>query len=184
MSVSSGAGHYATAGAAYANDVHFHVSDHAFLPDSDVGTDLEKCYRSKGVRAEHRRERRTLPLPLAVLGLIVLTAVCLIMVLTRVYRVTLADAQIAGMRSSMEAVRERNVQLAQEVAQARDLSRIGYIAVHDLGMVAGDGDRVIQIYVPEIERFSGTVTVTAEQEQSPEIQGEDQQLLTGSNRQK
>ena len=155
MSMTSAGCKYASAGAVFADDVRFHVKDRAYLPDSDAGTDLAGCYR-----ADHKARRSRgidLPVRLVVILAAAVFFICAISVLARVYQVRGLEDQIEGMRSQMAVTQAANEQLRKEVAKVRDLSRIGYIAVHELGMVACDDSNMIRMYVPAVEYFSGSV---------------------------
>ncbi len=156
MSMTSAGCKYASAGAVFADDVRFHVKDRAYLPDSDAGTDLAGCYRA-GHKARPKARRYDVPMRLVIILTAVVVFACAISVLTRVYQMRSLEDQIASMRSQMAQTEAANVQLQKEVEKIRDLSRIGYIAVHELGMVACDDSNMIRMYVPAVEYFSGTV---------------------------
>ena len=158
MSMTSAGCKYASAGAVFADDVRFHVKDRAYLPDSDAGTDLAGCYRA-GHKARPKARRYDVPMRLVVILTAVVIFACAISVLTRVYQMRSLEDQIASMRSQMAQTEAANVQLQKEVEKIRDLSRIGYIAVHELGMVACDDSNMIIYLAGMIAAMLGLIVM-------------------------
>ncbi len=156
MSLASENGQYGSAGAVFADDVKFHISESAYLPDGDAGTEFAGSFRT-----DHRREKKKktflVPTRVAVFLLSAVLFVCGISVLLNVYRINTIEKQIADMRTQMDVTRQETDRLREDVAQNRDLARIGYIAVHELGMVASNDGNTVRMYIPQIEWFSGTV---------------------------
>ncbi len=145
---------YATAG----SSSRFHVGDAAYLPDSDAGTDLAGCYRARGEAKSGRApEYRTVSFrtALAIAGVVLF--LCMSVVASRYFAVRGVQSKVDTIITGMERTRSDNTVLRSRVDSVRDLSRIGYIAVTRLGMVASDDWNTIEMYVPQVEAFAGTV---------------------------
>lgn len=144
---------YATAGGQYAQDDYFHVSANVYVPDGDAGTDSASCYRHHA--SKHRRKGpATLPVRSAALLLTVLALICGVTVGGKLHARKELSLSISAMQKSMDATRRDNLALTEEVAQARDSSRVCYIAVNEFGMIAAENARTHFIYVDEIEQFT------------------------------
>lgn len=160
MSMSYPGSNYATAGAVFADDVRFHVSDHAYLPDGDAGTDLAGAYR-----ADHRRQRKRkyeMSVKSVCILALALAMACAVSVLRNLYEANDLEKQIGQMQAQISVTQAQTVDLKREVEKNKDLSRIGYLAVHELGMIASDDTNMVKMYVPAVERFSGSVVRTVE----------------------
>ncbi len=149
-------GRYASVGlVTAASGARFGVRDGVRLPDADAGTELETCYRADPSRVERRKadpRRISLKVFLSIAAAAVLIASC---VVTGHYRArTRAAEDLERMVASMEQTRKDNVELAAQVAAVRDLTRIGYIAVTELGMVASDETNTVVMYMPEVEKYT------------------------------
>lgn len=157
---------YAAGGSKAQDGVHFGVDDFANLPDADAGTDLAGCYRSD---PHHRRirqstEKRKIPMPICLGILAVVLIGCVLSYCVRTYARAQAQDEINRMLSSMNKTRLDNQVLLKQVEEAQDLSRIGYIAVKQLGMVASGDQNNVVMYMPEIEMYAGSL---AEQDGVP-----------------
>ena len=151
---------YAAGGGRAQDGVHFNVNDYADLPDSDAGTDLAGCYRSDPRYRKIREavEHRHIPLGICAAVLAVVFIFCSIAVSVRLSHLGKVQNEMNVMASEMAQTMQKNQVLAKRVEEAQDLSRIGYMAVKRLGMVASDDQNNIVLYMPEVALFAGTVT--------------------------
>ncbi len=137
----------------------FNVRDAAHLPDSDAGTDLAGCYRAMGGTTVRREVKRAMTVSsrTALIVLAVALFLCGSVIGVKWAAVSSAEARVRQMIISMERTRNDNLSLEKQVADVRDLSRIGYIAVTRLGMVASDDGNTVVMYVPQVEAYAGSV---------------------------
>ena len=136
----------------------FRIGDAAYLPDSEAGTDLAGCFRAdKSIRRSDRREARTVSFKTAAVIVSIVLFVCSCVTVSRYLAVQSMEGRIKQIMSDMDRTRMENISLRKQVAEVRDLSRIGYIAVTRLKMVASDESNTVEIKVLQVERFAGSV---------------------------
>ena len=146
---------YAMAGGQWAADDYFAVRDSVYVPDGEAGTDGASCFRAQPRRRAVRQGARpTMTLRSVVIFLSAVSLVCSASVLYALHGRKNVSQDISRMRQSMNQTQRDNEQLALEVAEARDASRVCYLAVNELGMIASEEARTRFIYVPEIEQFT------------------------------
>ena len=150
---------YAAGGGNAADGVHFGVNDFANLPDADAGTDLAGCFRSDPRNRKIRQDTEKRRVPMMISAAVILTVFlgCVLAISLRLYAREQVQFQIAEMIDTMEKTRVANYNLQVKVKEVQDLSRIGYIAVKNLGMVASGGENNIVMIMPEVERFAGSL---------------------------
>ncbi len=137
---------------------YFGIGDAAHLPDSDAGTDLAGCYRASASFARRSgHEYRTVSARAALIVILLVLFFCSCTTVSRLLSVRSAENTVKQMVASMERTRQDNIALRRDVAEVRDLSRIGYIAVTRLGMVASDEGNTVVMRVLQVEDFAGSV---------------------------
>ncbi len=148
-------GRYASVGLVTASSgARFGVRDGVSLPDADAGTELEACYRADPSRVERRAaDYRKISRKAALSILLALLLVCAAVYTGHVRAYNKAVESLEDMVASMEKTRQDNLVLSQQVSSVRDLTRIGYIAVTELGMVASDETNTVVMYMPEVEKY-------------------------------
>ena len=152
-------GRYRNAGLVTAGSAsRFGIGDAAHLPDSDAGTDLAGCFRAgKEIRRREETPARTVSMKTALAIIAVVLFVFGSVTVSKYLAVRSLQERLDSMAVSMERTRADNAALRKEVESARDLSRIGYIAVNQLGMVASDDGNTVVMIVPQILSFAGSV---------------------------
>lgn len=152
-------GRYQNTGVAAAGSaVRFDIGDAAYLPDSEAGTDLAGCFRADtNVQRRHRYEARTVSFKSAMVIVSIVLFVCSCVIVSRYMAVRSMEGKVKQIVAEMDRTRRDNIVLRQQVAEVRDLSRIGIIAVTRLGMVASDDSNTVEIEVLQVERFAGSV---------------------------
>lgn len=144
---------YAMAGGQFAQDDYFRVSDRVYVPDGDAGTQCASCFQARPAARRHKGPA-TMSLRSAAVFLACVAVVCGFMVGFKLHARKEISLHISQMYTSMETTRKDNAQLEVEVLSARDSSRVCYIAVNELGMVAAEDTHIQYIYVQEIEQFT------------------------------
>ena len=158
-------GRYASVGLVTASSGdRFGVREGVSLPDADAGTELESCYRAdpSGVR-RRQREFRMIPLKAVLTILFAVLLVCAGVVAGRCTQYDRAVSAYTAACVKMEMTRATIANLEKEVAAARDLSRIGFKAVTELGMVASDSHNTIVLFMPEVEKYVAEAQTEAEE---------------------
>ena len=152
-------GRYMNTGmAGVGSSVRFGVGDAAYLPDSEAGTDLAGCFQADAnIRPRRRQEARTVTFKTAAVTLAIVLFVCSCVTVSRLMAVKSMEGKINEIVVRMDETRRDNVVLRQQVAEVRDLSRIGIIAVTRLKMVASDESNTVEIKVLQVENFAGSV---------------------------
>ena len=74
------------------------------------------------------------------------------------------EGKVNEIMARMDETRRDNIVLQRQVAEVRDLSRIGMIAVTRLKMVASDESNTVEIKVLQVENFAGSVERDAAEE--------------------
>ena len=163
----------------------FRIGDAAFLPDSDAGTDLEGCFRAGAVRPVRRekKEAGTVSMKTALTVIAVVLCVFGSVTCARYMAVRRAENDVERKIRRIEETRSLNARLSKQRDTARDLSRIGYLAVTRLGMVASDEGNTVVMYVPQVEAFAGTLEkeTAAESESTPPAAEEAEPLMAAEN---
>ncbi len=159
-------GRYQNTGVAAAGSgVRFDVGDAAYLPDSEAGTDLAGCFRADtNVQRRHRQEARTVSLKTAAVTLAIVLFICGCVTVSRFTAVKSMEGKVNEIMARMDETRRDNIVLQRQVAEVRDLSRIGMIAVTRLKMVASDESNTVEIKVLQVENFAGSVERDAAEE--------------------
>lgn len=170
-------GQYVTAGLQAAPDVRLNVRSNVRLPDSEAGSSWyeegPKPFYAAQVAAR-RRGPATVPLNSALLALCALFVVFGILALSRTVHKAAITKNISAMNQSIQETERMNSDLALQVAQARDLARIGYDAVNRLQMIdAVKADRVA-VHAPNTRPYGETADGQADETAVPGG------LLTGS----
>ncbi|MBR6706377.1 MAG: hypothetical protein IKI84_06830 [Clostridia bacterium] len=159
-------GRYQNTGVAAAgSNLRFGIGDAAYLPDSEAGTDLAGCFRADAnVQRRHRQETRTVSFKTAVVAVAIVLFVCSCVTISRFMAVKSMEDRVNDIVARMDETRRDNVVLRRQVAEVRDLSRIGIIAVTRLKMVASDESNTVEIKVLQVENFAGSVEKDAVEE--------------------
>ena len=152
MSLLTNTGRYASAGANLSDGVRFGVRDEVRAPDGEAGTPFAQGYRAavgSGKKVRVHAARISMKSAAVILALCLIC--CLSGILARASQCTELRRQIDSVAAAIEATRTENESLKKQVEAVRDVSRIGYIAVNELGMVAGSDENTVRIAVPETE---------------------------------
>ena len=155
---------YAIAGVQATPGIEMNVRSHVWAPDSEAG--YESGRTPFYAQQTGRRSGRALTVPCHA-GVLLLAAVliaCALLIVSRTSRMKAVSDQINQMEAAMVRTAADNSQLAVEVAQARDSSRICYAAAQNLGMVAAAGVEVQYVVAPDTRPVQAD---TAAMENSP-----------------
>lgn len=139
---------YAIAGMQATPGIEMNVRSHVWVPDAEAGNESDRV--PFYARQTQRRPARALTVP-RYAGVIFLSAVliaCAMLIAGRTSRIKAVSDQINQMEETIVRTAADNSQLAVEVAQARDSSRICYAAAQSLGMVASTGVEVQYVVAP------------------------------------
>ena len=152
MSLLTNTGRYASTGANLSDGVRFGVRDEVCAPDGEAGTPFAQGYRA-AVRTV--KKARFHNVRISMRSAAVILALCLVCclsgILARASRCAELRRQIDSVTAAIEVTRTENDSLRKQVEAVRDVSRIGYIAVNELGMVAGSDANVVMITIPEAD---------------------------------
>lgn len=167
---------YATMGVHQARNV-MNVRGSVRLPDADAGWDRDSERRAY-VHPEGLPEyRRSVMIPMS-WALIILGIVSLIFVIRigdRLSRRAGETRQIVSMEQAIAATIRENRDLALEIAECRDSSRICYRAVQELGMMSSAAVEAVPVVAPDTRPHETQNAVSAAVA-SPSAAG----LITGS----
>ncbi len=149
-------GRYASVGLVTASSgSRFGVRDNVSLPDADAGTELESCFRADPSRVESRKaEPKKISLKAAISVITVAVLLGIVAVSNSIGEYNRTAEKLEDLYRSMNQTRQDNIVLSGQVASARELTRIGYIAVTELGMVASDETNTVVMYMPEVEKYA------------------------------
>ena len=149
---------YATAGIADTETEKFQINRSVFILDATAGQGYDAY---DGADAEipaegYKHVRRSgvtvaRGLVLRIIALI-LTALLILFVINTV-RIRKLAYSVSVMEEQVRLLSESNRELDQEVIQARDLTRISYMAVQTLGMIPVEEAEVHYITVPNTRPF-------------------------------
>lgn len=157
-------GQYVTAGVQGTPGMRLNVRGNVRLPDSEAGVswyDAEaKPYYAQELPQQIRKPV-TVPLNGALVFLCVLFVVFGALTLSRVVNRAAIVKNISAMETAMQKAWKDNADLTVQLAEARDLARIGYDASHRLQMIAASNAETIAVRAPETRPYSGG-TVTAQ----------------------
>ena len=149
-------GQYVTAGVQGTPSMRMNVRSNVRLPDSEAGVSwydaAQKPFYAETV-AERKRAPLTIPLNNALIVLCVLFVLFGTMTLSRVIRKSAITKDISAMEQSIQETERRNADLALEVAEARDMARIGYDAAHKLQMIAASKAETVAVHAPDTRPF-------------------------------
>lgn len=155
---------YAIADVQATPGIEMNVRSHVWVPDSEAGYESGRTpFYAQQIQ---RRSGRVLTVP-CYAGVIFLAAVliaCALLIVGRTSRMKTVSDQINQMEAAIVRTAADNSQLAVEVTQARDSSRICYAAAQNLGMVAATGVEVQYVVAPNTRPMQ---TNTAPMENSP-----------------
>lgn len=139
---------YATAGVQMVPGIEMNVRSHVFIPDAEAGCDQARSY----YRAESTVERKkewTLPRNVARMFIVALIVVLGAVVLFKcVQRNALANTY-AQTRTSIDSVEQSILEQKEELAQARDINRIRYLASNEYQMVSAISVESIPVTAPD-----------------------------------
>jgi len=149
-------GQYVSAGVQGTPSMRLNVRSNVRLPDSEVGASwydaAEKPFYAETV-AQRRRMPLTVSLNSALIVLCILFVMFGTMTLSRVIRKSAITKDITAMEQSIQDIQNRNADLALQVAEARDMARIGYDAAHKLQMVAASKAETVAVHAPDTRPF-------------------------------
>ena len=173
-------GQYVMAGVQAAPGMKMTVRSNVRLPDSEVGCswyeESKKPYYAETVTVQ-KRQPATLPLNTALIFLCALFVIFGGLILNKAVRRAELSKQITATENAILEVQKKNADLALQVADARDLARIGYDASQKLHMVAATEAATVAVQAPSTRPY-GEGTTTAQAQQSPSFaQGS---MITGS----
>ncbi|MBE5783012.1 MAG: hypothetical protein E7329_06820 [Clostridiales bacterium] len=154
---------YAMAGVQAMPGMRMNVHSNVRLPDGEVGYDHQEArqpYFSMGTQIPVSRRSVTVP---ANIGIIFLAAVFLffgILVVGKAAQRASLTREISALETSIAQINRDNTQLAVQVMEARDSSRICYAAAQNLGMVAATGVEAVPVEAPATrpENYNGSLT--------------------------
>lgn len=154
---------YAMAGVQAMPGMRMNVRSHVRIPDAEAGYDYQEERRPYFAQGpQHPVSRRSLTIP-ANIGVIFLAAVFLffgILVVGKAATRASLSRKISAMEQSIAQTLQDNTQLAVEVMEARDSSRICYTAAQNLGMVAATGVEAVPVEAPNTRpaNYNGSLT--------------------------
>ena len=145
-------GKYVSVGIQRQPSMPFEVSPSVHLPDSEAGASWydpsQKPYYAESVPPQ-KREPLTMPLNTALIFLCALFVLFGVMTLSRTVRKAALSKDISAMEQSIQKAQTENADLAVQVAEARDMARIGYDASHRLNMIAAAKAETIAVHAPD-----------------------------------
>ena len=157
-------GQYVTAGVQRASSMKMNVRSNVHLPDSEVGASWydvdQKPFYAETV-AERKRTPVTVPLNGAMIFLCALFVLFSVLTLSRTIRKAEIAKNISAMEQSILDIQSRNADLALQVAEARDMARIGYDASHRLQMIDAMKAETVAVHAPDTRPFGENETAAA-----------------------
>lgn len=149
-------GQYVSAGVQGTPAMRLNVRGNVRLPDSEAGASwydpAQKPFYAEAV-AQRKRGPLTVSLNSALIVLCVLFVLFGTMTLSRVIRKSAITKDISAMEQSIQETERKNADLALEVAEARDMARIGYDAAHKLQMIAASKAETVAVHAPDTRPF-------------------------------
>ena len=109
--------------------------------------------------AQHERELTRIEIQAKRWFIAFLIVLCMLfvlfgtMTLSRVIRKSAITKDISAMEQSIQETERKNADLALEVAEARDMARIGYDAAHKLQMIAASKAETVAVHAPDTRPF-------------------------------
>ena len=153
---------YAMAGVQAMPGMRMNVRSHVYIPDAEVGYDHEEGRQPYYAQGQCAVSKRALTIP-ANIGVIFLAAVFLffgILVVGKAAQRAKLSREISAMETAIAQTLQDNTQLAVQVMEARDSSRICYAAAQNLGMVAATGVEAVPVEAPDTRpvNYNGSLT--------------------------
>lgn len=150
MSLARGMSNYASAGAAYASEDRFAVSEHVYIPDGDAGTCRAECFTA---RTRRKKRRLSLSRNFALIYLGVLMFGCLVYLGVLSHSANQLSTRLAQARMDMQSDIITIEKLTETVKKNTDPANICVKAV-EFGMVASADENTHHIFLQEIEQFT------------------------------
>lgn len=158
-------GQYVSAGVQTAPGMRMTVRSNVRLPDSEVGSswyEAEKTpYYAKTV-AVKPVGTKTVPLNAALVFLCALFVIFGILILNKAVQRAQLTKQITAMEAAIVTIQKDNLDLAAQLAEARDLARIGYDASQRLHMIAATEADTVAVLAPSTRPFGEETIALAE----------------------
>lgn len=149
-------GKYVSVGVQKTSSMPFEVRATVHLPDSEAGASWydpgQKPFYAEAPVVK-KREPKTMPLNTALVLLCALFVAFGAMTLSRTVRKAALTKDISAMEQSIRKIKDSNDDLAEQVAEARDMARIGYTAVTKLNMVAASKADTIVVHAPDTRPY-------------------------------
>lgn len=158
--------------------MRIHVRSSVYLPDSEAGAafDPEREPFQAGQVPPAPRESVTVPLRGALIFLCVLFCVFGGVIVSKAaYRSELSK-KLDGLKSEIEVMRQKNQELAVQVEEAREASRICDLACHKLEMTAPSKSTTEYVTAPDTRPFEIKTAVQTETSPNAALDG----MKTGS----
>lgn len=158
--------------------MRLNVRSHVRVPDAEAGCEAmadRRPYYAEGPVTPTPRLVPTVPRNIAAIFLVALLVGMLTLVLVRYSKLKGLNDDINAMERSIVQTLQDNTQLAVEVMEARDSSRICYAAAQNLGMVASNGMDAVPVTAPDTRPYQTHGSLTAS---SPLADGRG--IMTGS----
>lgn len=149
-------GQYVTAGVQGTPSMRMNVRSNVRLPDSEAGASLYGAAQ-KPFYAETIVERRRMPITVSLNSALVFLCLLFVlfgaMTLSRTVRKAAIAKDISAMEQSIQETQLSNAALALEVAEARDMARIGFAATHKLFMEDAADAETKAVHAPDTRPF-------------------------------
>ena len=164
---------YVVAGIQDMPDIRIRMSGTAFLPDSEAGRFDEmdrKPFHASQVR-EQPKTTWDVPRNAALIFLCALFLLFGLLILNKSIHRSALSKDISAMENSIAQLGQDNAQLAIEVAQARDRTRIDDLAIHVYQMTAPEKVVPTWVTAPDTRPFEQKTTLQAEASPNSLLEG-------------
>ncbi len=139
---------YATAGVQMVPGIEMNVRSHVFMPDAEAGSENQRSHYRADHVVERRREASLSWNACCVFfaALILVLGLCVGMKYAKLSQLT---GEYTANQAEMQQTRLSNLQKSEELAQARDINRIRYLASNNYNMVSAVSVESIPVVAPD-----------------------------------
>ena len=154
MSLTRG-NNYAAAGMAGDDAEKFQIHHSVFILDATAGQRYDAYDGSDAVEYDRTHSQSFgISLKHLMRGFIALTILLAVILTVNAVRINKKAHEISELEEQVRVLSETNHQLDEKIVQARDLTRISYAAVQNLGMIPVEEVEVHYITAPDTRPFA------------------------------
>ena len=146
---------YAVAGAVGAEDEKFQVNHSVFILDATAGRGYH-AYDGSDVPSPTRARKAGFGISCGQLAvaLLALTFLLLVLITINAVRIHRLAYEVSVLEEHVHVLSEDNLVLDREILKARDLTRISYAAVQNLGMIPVEEAEIHYVTAPDTRPYA------------------------------